>query len=46
MLDDELPFTLFLICSAAMDTHYVPPVKVGYTTGAPLVDKSLAILGV
>lgn len=47
MLNDELPFyTKFLFCSATMDTRYVPPVKLGCTTGAPLVDRNLEILGV
>ena len=33
-------------CSATMDTPCVLPVKQGYTTGVPLVDRSLEILGV
>ena len=35
-----------LSCSATMDTHCVLPVKRGYKIDAPLVDKSLEILGV
>ena len=35
-----------LSCSATMDIHCVLPVKRGYKIDAPLVDKSLEILGV
>lgn len=47
VLDYELLFyAIYLFYSATMDTHFVPLVKQGYTTGAPLVDRSSEILGV
>ncbi|KAH9724048.1 RING-type E3 ubiquitin transferase [Citrus sinensis] len=45
VLDYELLFyAIYLFYSATMDTHFVPLVKQGYTTGAPLVDRSSEIL--
>lgn len=47
VLDYELLFyAIYLFYSATTDTHFVPLVKQGYTTGAPLVDRSSEILGV